>query len=92
MAAVNVIVASFPTQGQWTGTPQRRLRRAQDPDRRPSPLIEYRSVRGVLLRSYKRRVAAEDFLSASFEGTDLDGPPELPQAGMTSMSGEGGGA
>lgn len=48
-------------------------------------------MQGVLLRSYKRRVAAEDFLSASFEGTDLDGPPELPQAGMTSMSGEGGG-
>lgn len=87
--AVNVIVASFLTQGQWTRTPQRRLRRSQDPDQRPSPLIEYRSVRCVLLRSYKRRVA-EDFLSASFEGTDLDGPPELPQAGMTSTSGEGG--
>lgn len=85
-----MIVASFLTQGQWTRTPQRRLRRSQDPDQRPSPLIEYRSVRRVLLPSYKRHVAAEDFLSASFEGTDLDGPPEYPQAGMTSTSGEGG--
>lgn len=90
--AVNVIVASFLTQGRWTGTPLRRLRRSQDPDQRPSPLIEYRSVRVVLLCSYKRLVAAEDFLSALFEATDLDGPAELPQAGMTSTSGEGGGA